>query len=709
MSSSIRSGVKLGVAHELGLAGACTAALLIVLVGGELPAFAWLGLGAPWVSVALKLSGRTTPAASGTLLGLASLALAGGTLANGGIEASVLAFGELLLGLLCARVLVRRTPAHDLQTALLALLLVLAASVLNVGLSYLWLFVTFAVLLVWALATRQLLAAAPADSTLRENVRRQRTDVVTPAFFGATGALSLAVLAFAAAVFVLFPRVGFGDLGAFLRKESTLPSAVGLRGDPRALGGTKVVARVWGVDPERFAKGLYLRGAVYDQLTLEGFSQDRSGDERLGRAAGLALTAAEPQRYELTVMPMVGDTLPTLGGVDALRPLSGGTANPNFTLGVLGRTPRDELKANDTVLSAFRYEVTGSIAGPGEEGAPVDDAPPLDPSSPRDARWLQLPADLDPALARLADEVAGPSGDLREQAGAIRRFLLEQFRYSQQPPRFARAPLRAFLLEDRQGHCEYFAAAHALLLRARGIGARVVGGFQGGAWDDGWVVFEERHAHAWVEWYLPGHGWVVDDGTPLATAPREQLSGLSAFVEALRRQWDDRVLDYSIGDQSEALQRARSAVGRLDLPVKRALVAVLVLGALTALVILWRRRRRRDPAAAVHPLARALLDASTARLRGPVPPDRTVREAVTGALAELEAGDAPRGAPGDALAHALRHALAVYEQDRFGAREVDADAVRAAQRRLRRASEEARRARPPRPTAKKDRPGATPR
>ena len=41
MNARLSSGVKLGVAHELGLAGACTAALLIVLVGGELPAFAW--------------------------------------------------------------------------------------------------------------------------------------------------------------------------------------------------------------------------------------------------------------------------------------------------------------------------------------------------------------------------------------------------------------------------------------------------------------------------------------------------------------------------------------------------------------------------------------------------------------------------------------------------------------------------------------------
>lgn len=155
--------MRLGLAHELGLAASCTASLLIVLLGGELPAFAWVTLAAPWLSLALQLAGKQPPASSGTLVGLASVALAVATLVNGGVESSVLAFAELLLGLLCARLLVRRTATHDVQALLVALLLVLAGSVLNVTLSYLWLFITFAVTLVWSLATRQLLAAAPRD------------------------------------------------------------------------------------------------------------------------------------------------------------------------------------------------------------------------------------------------------------------------------------------------------------------------------------------------------------------------------------------------------------------------------------------------------------------------------------------------------------------------------------------------------------------
>lgn len=674
--------MKLGLAHELGLAGACSSALLMVLLGGELPAFAWATLGAPWLSLALQLSGLQAPATSGTLVGLASLALAVATLVNGGVESSVLAFAELLLGLLVGRLLVRRTAAHDVQAVLLALLLVLAGSVLNVTLSYLWLFITFAVTLVWSLATRQLLAAAPADLANEPSLRRARTDVVTPSFFAATAALSLAVLGIATAVFVLFPRVGFGDIGAFLRKDNALPGEVGLRGDPRALGGSRAVARVRGVPISLFERGLYLRGAVYDVVTLDGFARSPGPEFVARRRTAPALVDAARGRYEVTLMPVAGDTLLSLGHVDALRVISGGMANPNFTVGYAGRTKRDELKATDTLVSSLRYEVGGGISAPGQPGARTGDAPPLDPDAPDDARWLALPDNLDAELVQLAAAAGGDAVDVRSQADAIRRFLLTQFRYSLEPPRFARAPLRAFLLDDRQGHCEYFAAAHALLLRARGIGARVIGGFQGGAWDDGTVVFQERHAHAWVEWYLPGHGWVVDDGTPLATAPREQLTGMAALVEALRRQWDDRVLDYSIIDQSDALQRARRTVGRLDVGLKRIIVAALALGTIGGMALWWVRRRRRGASDAEHPLARALLDAVQRRLRRPIDPAQTVRAAVEEALARED-----RAGP---LAQALRGVLALYEAERFGGRRHNGAAVRRARTRLRRAASQAR-------------------
>src|SRR5688572_19974954 len=66
--------VKLGLAHEIGLALAATCAIVIVLVDGELPAFAWIALAAPWISAGVALTNRSVPPLSSTLLGLGSIA-----------------------------------------------------------------------------------------------------------------------------------------------------------------------------------------------------------------------------------------------------------------------------------------------------------------------------------------------------------------------------------------------------------------------------------------------------------------------------------------------------------------------------------------------------------------------------------------------------------------------------------------------------------
>lgn len=651
--------MRLGVAHELGFALAMTLSIVIVLLGGELPFFAWLLCGAPWMSFALAWRGRTAPALSATLVGAAGIALGVVTIFRGGVEGSLLAGAEVLLALLAARLLVRETAAHDLQALALSLLLVLSASALNVTISYVVVFVPYAVAVVWALATRQLLAVAAQGRALTRDERqavRRRTDVVTPSFFIGTAAVSLAVLATAAIVFAAFPRVGFGDIGAFLMKETKLPKTVGLRGDPRVAGSTTPVARIRRVPRDAFEDGLYLRGVVYDVLSLDGFAQTPVPPGERERDGVIVRLADAPRdgRYEMAVMPVVGDTLLTLGGVVAVRGMGGGTANPNLALGIAGRTRFDELKAIAALTSPMRYEVAGGLSQPGFVPTDVKRKPRALTDEER-KRWSQMPADFDAQLKALATTAAGPSSVPRDIATSLRRFLLTQFVYSQTPPRFATAPLRTFLLADRQGHCEYFASSFALLLRSRGIPARVVGGFQGGAWDGDVIVFQERHAHAWVEWWDDETGWIVDDATPLATAAREDLAGFDSFVERVLRFWDDRVLDYSMQDQADALTSARRAARRFELPAP-ALAGIGALAVLIGIAVVRRRRSKRARQDPGHALAEAIVAAVARATRSAVPASTTVREAVDNArplLAE-QSNDA------------LRAALALYERERFG-------------------------------------------
>src|SRR6185295_16804759 len=72
--------------------------------------------------------------------------------------------------------------------------------------------------------------------------------------------------------------------------------------------------------------------------------------------------------------------------------------------------------------------------------------------------------------------------------------------------------------EKRQGWCQYFASAGALLLRLEGVPTRFVSGFRlrSGLLRGGHYVVREADAHAWIEVWLPGNGWVEADPTPSA-------------------------------------------------------------------------------------------------------------------------------------------------------------------------------------------------
>jgi protein-glutamine gamma-glutamyltransferase len=143
-------------------------------------------------------------------------------------------------------------------------------------------------------------------------------------------------------------------------------------------------------------------------------------------------------------------------------------------------------------------------------------------------------------LARLAEKEAG---DARTPYGAVEE--LEQwfassgtFHYSNQPPVVGR-PLVGFVTRTHAGYCQYFAGAMALMLRYLGIPARVAVGFAGGTYDPKQRVWNitDREAHAWVEVWFKGYGWLPFDPTPAApgAAPRQALAGVPAVRGARQR------------------------------------------------------------------------------------------------------------------------------------------------------------------------------
>ena len=149
-------------------------------------------------------------------------------------------------------------------------------------------------------------------------------------------------------------------------------------------------------------------------------------------------------------------------------------------------------------------------------------------------------ADLNPyaTLARLAQQVAGRARTPYDAVADLESWFVASgtFRYTNHPPVISPV-LVNFVTKTHAGYCQYFAGAMALMLRYLGIPARVAVGFAGGTYDQSeqlWNV-TDREAHAWVEVWFKGYGWLPFDPTPAAAgaAPRS-TQGAAAFTAGAR-------------------------------------------------------------------------------------------------------------------------------------------------------------------------------
>ena len=114
-----------------------------------------------------------------------------------------------------------------------------------------------------------------------------------------------------------------------------------------------------------------------------------------------------------------------------------------------------------------------------------------------------------PAASRRADAVRRRRRD-RDVAALDRRLRLRR----EPPATGGLPPLAHFVAEGKRGYCQHFAGAMALMLRMLGIPARVAAGFTSGKYEDGGWTVTDHNAHAWVEVWFPGFGWLPFDPTP---------------------------------------------------------------------------------------------------------------------------------------------------------------------------------------------------
>jgi len=421
------------------------------------------------------------------------------------------------------------------------------------------LFALFAALLACTLATTPLLApmlgltglataSAMLLDTLRERESAPRTRAVTGAWqLASIASLLTALIAVSILCFLALPRhpgrsaqiplpthrlVGYAE-------QVRLGELMGALDDPTPL----FRAQVLDADGRPLPGPFHYRGVVldrFDGLTWSATATAGTPPPSVERDDAPML---QRYRFEPTAPPI-------LVGVPRLEAIS---------------VPADELQlaASGTLLHRGGPRVHGyqawstpdrwapSFAGGTE--APGD--------RPEGDTYLGLPPNLHPDILALAERTtAGLSTDA-ERTAALQALLIQEHAYERLPGEpLGEDPLAAFLLEGRAGHCELFATSLALMLRTQGIPSRVVNGFYGGAWNpvgEYWLV---RHAdaHAWVEAWLSGQGWVSLDPTP---APASETAPLAlAVADAASARWTHGVLALDGQAQLDALSAPGAAL-----------------------------------------------------------------------------------------------------------------------------------------------------
>ncbi len=154
---------------------------------------------------------------------------------------------------------------------------------------------------------------------------------------------------------------------------------------------------------------------------------------------------------------------------------------------------------------------------------------------------LKLPPRGNERARALASSMrAQVSSDAELVIALLQKFNTEQYVYTLKPGLMKGANgIDTFLFERRRGFCEHYAAAFVFMLRAAGIPARVVAGYQGGEINpvNKTVIVHQFDAHAWAEVWLPGRGWVRYDPTAAVSPSRiewgleEAMSSEGSFLE----------------------------------------------------------------------------------------------------------------------------------------------------------------------------------
>ncbi len=412
------------------------------------------------------------------------------------------------------------------------------------------------------------------------------------------------------ALFLLFPRIGplWGVPQDAIGKTG-LSGTMRMGAMAEIANDDQIALRLRFDGPPPPPEAMYFRGPVLSRFDGREWTRQPGSTPLTPRQRAELQLRGAPLRYEMTLEPSRLALLPLL----ELTPDHGGAAP---VLEGMGTWQRSDLQwqTERPVAERLRFE---AAAWPQHRHGPRQATPEL-------REYLALPSGYNPRTLAWAAELRRrpqlAQADPRTLAAAVLEHLRTgDYLYTLEPGTYGRDAVDEFWLDRRLGFCEHFAASMTVVLRAMDVPARVVTGYQGS--DplplDGYHVVRQSNAHAWVEYWQPGEGWVRTDPTAavspnrvmrgVSLVPRQGLladalggvspqllASLRELMETAGNRWNQWVMNYSRGQQFRLLESLGvEAPSWHDLAL--ALIGLLCAGSLSgAAWALWDRYRQ-DP------------------------------------------------------------------------------------------------------------------
>jgi protein-glutamine gamma-glutamyltransferase len=488
---------------------------------------------------------------------------------------------HLVLCVMLVRLFSAQRDRDHYFLAVLSFLMVLAAAVLTVDSTFLFALAGFILVAVAAMILMEMMHSLQKTPVMASDTRmREAHRKLSFAVAGIAPVLLLLISVGGGAIFFLLPRISAGFMSG-QTGSSEITTGFSDRVDLGRIGQiqqSKTVVmhlRINGDNTGGFAPKL--RGVALNIFNGHTWS-NISSRKQLSRAADGGFDLHQGYRsaitssgraihYRVTMEPFLSDVFFLLATPQALE--------GNYR--TVAEDPDGDVFDLDGEHPVGRYEADSEVRSRAGARLVTDGAYPAYITR----SYLQIPP-LDPRIPLLAQKITDNAASPFARASAMENYLRTHYGYTLQLPSTTPPdPIADFLFTRRQGHCEYFASAMAIMLRTIGIPSRVVNGFAGGEFNDltSEYVIRASDAHSWVEAYFPGEGWVDFDPTPAGAQSHSQWDRVMLYMDALSSFWREWVINYDLGHQLRLTQDAshgsRAIVGRAQFWSRRKYEVIL--------------------------------------------------------------------------------------------------------------------------------------